>query len=78
MSKADGAAARHKAQELLSRAKRAEEERLQSRDRQRREEDAKIAQLRTLRLAKEAADKAALDAAKPRASAKGGRLARNG
>ncbi len=38
-------------------ARRQEEERLETRDKQRRDEDAKIAPLRALRLAKEAANK---------------------
>ncbi len=78
MSKADEAssAARRKAQELLSRTKQHEEERLEGREKQRQEDDAKVARLRALRLAKEAEDKAARDAAKPRPSPKGARPSR--
>ncbi len=69
MSKADEA--RRKAQELLSRTH--EEERLEGREKQRQEEDAKIARLRALRLAKEAEDEAARDAATPHLWPKGAR-----
>ncbi len=60
MSKLDdlAAASRRKAEELLSRSKEKESERLAIRDRQRRLEDAKTARLRELRLAKEAAERA--------------------
>jgi hypothetical protein len=55
MSKGDGlSAARRRANELLSRK---EVERLSTRDKERQAQDAKIAQLRELRLAKEANDK---------------------
>ena len=58
MSKLDdlAAASRRKAEELLSRSKEKEVERLALRDRQRQLEDAKTARLRELRLAKEAAE----------------------
>ena len=63
MSKADdaSAAARRKANEVLTRKQ--DTERIDARDKQRRAEDAKIAKLKALRLAKEAADKAAREAA---------------
>jgi hypothetical protein len=60
MSKADevSAAGRRKAQALLSRTKQQDAERMDIRDKERQAQDAKIARLRELRLAKEAADKA--------------------
>lgn len=66
MSKLDdlAAASRRKAEELLNRSREKESERLAIRDRQRRQEDAKTARLRELRLAKEAAERAE-QAAKP-------------
>ena len=62
MSKANdaGAAARRKADEILT--KKQDTERADARDKQRQAEDAKIAKLKALRLAKEAADKAAREA----------------
>jgi hypothetical protein len=65
MSKADDASsiARRKAQELLSRTKQADAERLETAARRRQADDAKTARLRALRLAKEAAEKAERDAA---------------
>jgi hypothetical protein len=59
MSKAHdaSAAARRKANEMLT--KKQDNERTDARDKQRQAEDAKIAKLKALRLAKEAADKAA-------------------
>src|SRR6185437_10245665 len=65
MSKADdaSAAARRKANEMLTRKQ--DTERVDARDKQRQAEDAKIAKLKALRLAKEAADKAARAAAPP-------------
>jgi len=68
MSKADDASsiARRKAQELLSRAKQADAERLETAAKRRQADDAKTARLRALRLAKEAAEKAERDAAGPR------------
>jgi hypothetical protein len=70
VSKADDASAdaRRKAQQLMNSTKRRVEEQLETRARLRREEDAKIAHLRTLRLAKEAADKAVLGAGTPSTS----------
>jgi hypothetical protein len=66
MVKNTGAAeARRQAQELLSNKQ--EAERLSLRDRERRAEAQKTAHLRELRLAKEAQEKAAKDAAKSRA-----------
>ena len=59
MSKVDDA--RRKANEMLT--KKQDSERNDTRDKQRQAEDAKIAKLKALRLAKEAADKAARDAA---------------
>jgi hypothetical protein len=57
MSKFDQpGAARRRAQELLSRK---ETERISTRDKERQAQDAKIARLREMRLAKEASDKAA-------------------
>ena len=57
MSKFDDlSAARRKANELMSKK---DAERISSRDKERQAEDAKIARLRELRLAKEATDKAA-------------------
>jgi hypothetical protein len=60
MSKADdlAAASRRKAEELLSRNREKEVERLAVRDKQRRADDEKTARLRELRLAKEAAERA--------------------
>lgn len=68
MGKADDAAARarSKAQELLSRSKQQENERLATRTKEREAEAVKTARLRALRLAKEAADAAEKRAAKPR------------
>jgi hypothetical protein len=54
-------ASRRKAEDLLTRRKAQETERLTNRERDRRVQDEKIARLRELRLAKEAADR---DAAK--------------
>lgn len=64
MSKLDEqrSASRSKAEELLMRRKRQETERLTNRERESRALDEKIARLRELRLAKEAADR---DAPKP-------------
>ena len=57
MSKADALSeARRRANELLSQK---EAERVSARDKERQAQDAKIARLRALRLAKEASDKAA-------------------
>lgn len=66
MSKAEdaSAAARRKANEILTRKQ--DTERIDARDKQRRAEDAKIAKLKALRLAKEAADKLAREAAPAR------------
>jgi hypothetical protein len=62
MSKFDDlSSARRKANELMTKK---EAERLSSRDKERQVEDAKIARLRGLRLAKEADDKAAAQVAK--------------
>jgi hypothetical protein len=62
MSKFDDlSSARRKANELMTKK---EAERLSSRDKERQVEDAKIARLRGLRLAKEADDKAAAVVAK--------------
>jgi hypothetical protein len=68
MSKADDAssATRRKGQELLSRTKQANVERVETEARRRQAEDAKTARLRALRLAKEAAEKGQRDAAGPR------------
>ena len=52
-----GAAARSKAEELLTRRKQQETERLTNRERDSRAQDEKTARLRELRLAKEAADR---------------------
>ena len=61
MSKFDQqGSARRKAQELMSQK---ETERISTRDKERQAQDAKIARLRELRLAKEASDKAAAPAA---------------
>jgi hypothetical protein len=72
MSKADDlrAAARDKAHALLDRSKARDAERIELRDKERRAQDAKITRLRELRLAKEAADKAAkqVPSAKPRSA----------
>jgi hypothetical protein len=66
MSKADdlAAAARRKAEELTSRTRVADAERLAARDKQREAEAAKTARLKELRLAKEAADADAARAAR--------------
>ena len=58
-------ASRRKAEELLTRRQQQETERLTNRERDRRAQDEKIARLRALRLAKEAADR---DAPKPAAA----------
>jgi hypothetical protein len=50
-------ASRRKAEDLLTRRKQQESERLTNRERDSRAQDEKIARLRELRLAKEAADK---------------------
>ena len=65
MSKAEEqrSAARQKAEELLTNRKRKEAERLATRERDSRAQDEKTARLRGLRLAKEAADRAAMLAA---------------
>jgi hypothetical protein len=70
MSKADdaSAAARRKANEMLT--KKQDNERIDARDKQRQAEDAKIAKLKALRLAKEAADKAARAATAPKRGAR--------
>jgi hypothetical protein len=52
-------AARGKAEQLLTRKKQQESERLTNRDRDRKAMDEKIARLRALRLSKEAADREA-------------------
>ncbi|MGA2088223.1 MAG: hypothetical protein ABSG66_04815 [Stellaceae bacterium] len=57
------AAARSRAQALWGKEKKKGEEVLKARDKERQEEAAKVARLRGLRLAKEAADKIAADAA---------------
>jgi hypothetical protein len=57
-------AARRKAEDLLTRRKQQETERLTNRERDSRAQDEKIARLRALRLAKEAADRDAAEAAK--------------
>ena len=68
MSKIDDAAglARRKAQDLLGRAKEKDREHLATRDKLRQAEALKTAELRKLRLAKEAAEKAEKDSAPPR------------
>jgi hypothetical protein len=60
MSKLDelAAAARRKAEELFIRTREKEAERLALREQERQKENAKIAQLRELRLAKETAERA--------------------
>jgi hypothetical protein len=60
-------AARRKAQELLSRAKQADAERVETEAKRRQTEDAKTAQLKALRLAKEATDRDQRAAAGPSA-----------
>ena len=58
-------ASRRKAEDLLTRRKQQESERLTNRDRDKRAQDEKTARLRQLRLAKEAADKDAKIVAVP-------------
>jgi hypothetical protein len=57
--------ARQKAEELLTQTKKKEAERVANRERDSRVQDEKTARLRNLRLAKEAADRAAAPAAQP-------------
>jgi len=78
MSKADdaSAAARRKANEVLGRSHQKDRERLAARDNLREADARKTAQLRELRLAKEAADKVAVVAAKPRTSRRSARAAK--
>jgi hypothetical protein len=73
VSKADdaSAAARRRAQELLSPKKQEESDRLKAREKERQAEDTKTARLRALRLAKEAAEKAEREAAKSRFTGRG-------
>jgi len=59
------AAARSRAQALWGKEKKKGEEVLKARDKERQEEAVKVARLRGLRLAKEAADKKAAEAAPP-------------
>jgi hypothetical protein len=68
LSKIDDAAAlaRRKAQDLLGRSKEKDREHVANRDKLRQVDALKTAELRKLRLAKEAADKAAKDATPPR------------
>ncbi len=58
-------AARSRAQALWGKEKKKGEEALKARDKERQEEAEKVARLRGLRLAKEAADKNAAEAAPP-------------
>jgi hypothetical protein len=69
MSKADDmiTASRRRAQAAFSRTKQQDAGRIDARDKERQAQDAKIARLRELRLAKEAADRASKQtAAQPR------------
>lgn len=68
MSKAEDmiAASRLKAQAAFTRTKQGDAKRIEAREKERQAEDAKTARLRELRLAKEAADRANQQTARPR------------
>ena len=70
MSKADDmiTASRLKAQAAFTRTKQQDAERIEAREKERQAQDAKTARLRELRLAKEAADRASQQTARPRAA----------
>jgi hypothetical protein len=72
MSKLDDlqAATRRRAEELLSKTRKQESDRLASRDRERQAEAEKTARLRALRLSKEEADKAGKKSAGAKVAAK--------